>query len=79
MITGRNEAIIVELKELFVLNGTFTFSGGSPIIRFLTITKNGASSRLQFHNCCNKCLSRGKWNRHAVALSDNFYRHMPFF
>ena len=22
-ITGRNEAIIVELKELFVLNGTF--------------------------------------------------------
>ena len=29
-ITGRNEAIIVELKELFVLNGTFiTCSGGS--------------------------------------------------
>ena len=28
-ITGRNENIIVELKELFVLNGTFiTFSGG---------------------------------------------------
>ena len=29
-ITGRYEAIIVELKELFVLNGTFiTCSGGS--------------------------------------------------
>ena len=29
-INGRNEAIIVELKELFVLNGTFiTCSGGS--------------------------------------------------
>ena len=29
-ITGRNEAIIVELKELFVLNGTFvTCFGGS--------------------------------------------------
>ena len=29
-ITGRNEAIIVELKELFVLNGTFiTRAGGS--------------------------------------------------
>ena len=29
-ITGRDEAIIVELKALFVLNGTFTiFSGGS--------------------------------------------------
>ena len=29
-ITGRNEAIIVELKTQFVLNGTFiTFSGGS--------------------------------------------------
>ena len=29
-ITGRNEAIIVELNELFVLNGTFiTCSGGS--------------------------------------------------
>ena len=28
-ITGRNEAIIVEWKALFVLNGTFiTFSGG---------------------------------------------------
>ena len=27
---GRNKSIIVELKELFVLNGTFiTFSGGS--------------------------------------------------
>ena len=30
IMTGRNEAIIVELKELFVLNGTFiTCSGGS--------------------------------------------------
>ena len=30
IITGRNEAIIVKLKELFVLNGTFiTCSGGS--------------------------------------------------
>ena len=29
-ITGRNEAIIVEFKKLFVLNGFFiTFSGGS--------------------------------------------------
>ena len=29
-ITGRNEAIILELKELFDLNGTFiTCSGGS--------------------------------------------------
>ena len=28
--TGRNEAIIVELKELFVMNGTIiTCSGGS--------------------------------------------------
>ena len=28
-ITGRNEAIIIELKALFVWNGTFiTFSGG---------------------------------------------------
>ena len=28
-VTGRNEAIIVELKELFVLNTTFiTYSGG---------------------------------------------------
>ena len=44
-ITGRNGAIIVEFKKLFVLNGTFiTFSGGSIII-FLAITKNGASSR----------------------------------
>ena len=26
-----------------------------PIIRFFTIMKNGASSRLQFQNLCNKC------------------------
>ena len=28
-ITGRSEAIIVELKELFVLNGTFTVEQAS--------------------------------------------------
>ena len=43
-----NEATIVVLKALFVLNGTFiTFSGGSHHqIRFLAFTKNGASSLL---------------------------------
>ena len=25
----------------------------------------------------NAC--RGKWNRHYVALSDNFFTHVPFF
>ena len=47
-ITGRIEAIIVKLKELFVLNGTFITCDlfEVPIIRFLAITKNDASSRL---------------------------------
>ena len=45
-ITCRNEAIIVELKAFFVLNGTLSPFLGVPIIGFLTITKNGASSRL---------------------------------
>ena len=45
-ITGRNEAIMVELKKLFVLNDTFITCSGVPIIRFLAITKNDASSRL---------------------------------
>ena len=31
-ITGRNEDIIVELKELFVLNGTFITCSGVPEI-----------------------------------------------
>ena len=38
-ITGRNEAIIVELKALFLLNGTLSPFLGVPIIRFLAITK----------------------------------------
>ena len=45
-ITCRNEAIIVELKAFFVLNGTLSPFLGVPIIGFLTITKNDASSRL---------------------------------
>ena len=51
-ITSGNETITVEIKPLpvFVLNGTFiTFCGGGgddcPIIRFLAITNNAASSR----------------------------------
>ena len=46
-MTGRNEAIVVELKALIVLNDTFLSPfPGVHIIRFLAITKNGASSRL---------------------------------
>ena len=40
-ITGKNEAIIVELKALFVLNDTFYLV--VPIIRLLAITKHDAS------------------------------------
>ena len=40
------EAIIVELKVLFVLNGTLSPFVGVPIVRFLVITKNDASSLL---------------------------------
>ena len=42
-ITDRDEAIIVEIIELVVLNGIIP---GVLIIRFLAITKNDASSRL---------------------------------
>ena len=50
-ITGRNEAVIVEFKVLFVLNGTFiTFEAflGVPIIRFLAIMKNGPALAFYF-------------------------------
>ena len=51
-ITGRNEAIIVELKELFVLNGTFITCSGVPIIRFLANTKNAVSPFDIFLHMC---------------------------
>ena len=39
-ITGRNKAIIVELKELFVSNGSFiTFNVGSHYYIFLNYEK----------------------------------------
>ena len=42
-ITDRNEAIIVELKELFVLNGPFiTCSGGSHQWRIQNVQEEGA-------------------------------------
>ena len=44
-INDRNEAIIVEIKILFVLNELLPFQG-VPIIRLLAIVKNGANSRL---------------------------------
>ena len=44
-ITDRNEAIIIELKQFFVLNGIFIPFPGVPIIRFLAIKNNAAIFR----------------------------------
>ena len=57
-ITCRNEAITVELKSFFVLNGALSPFPGVPIIVFLTITKNGVSSRLNFINVATNACKR---------------------
>ena len=45
---------------------------GVPIIRFLAITKNDTA--LAFNSVIVATIAwRGKWSRHAVALSDNFF------
>ena len=44
--------------------------GFVPIIRFLAITKNGATFNVIIVVTNDW---RGKWNRHAVDPSDNFY------
>ena len=45
-ITGRDEAIIVELKSYLFWIALLSPVLGVPIIRFLAIMKNDASSRL---------------------------------
>ena len=77
-ITGGNEAIIGELKALFVLYCTFITFPGVPIIRFLAITKNGASSAFNSIFVATND-RRGKCNRHAVAPSDIFFTQVPLF
>ena len=46
---------------------------GVPIIGFIAITKNGASSRLYSIIVAMLSAWRGKWNKHAVAPFDNFF------
>ena len=71
--TGWNEAIIVELKALFVLNGTFiTFSGGFPSLDLSQLRKTMPALAFNFLIAATYAW-RGKWNRHAVALFDNFF------
>ena len=69
--TGRNKAIIVELKELFVLKTTFNTFSGNSTIRFLAITKNGASSLLWsiFSLSCHDVGSYEK--KVSIILLDN--------
>ena len=65
------------LSYLFWMTNLSPFLG-VPIITFLTITKNDASSRPNIMIAATNAW-RGKWNRHAAAPSDNFFTHVPFF
>ena len=74
-ITGRNKAIIVEFKELFVLNDTFSFitcSGVFPSLDFSQLRKMMPTLAFSFMIAATTALI-GKGNRHAVAPSDNFF------
>ena len=67
-ITGGNKAITVELKVLFVLNGTFItfYKKMRPALAFNSI--------IIATNAC-----RGMWYRHDVSLSDNFFYTRAIF
>ena len=77
-ITGSNEAIIVELKELFLLNGPFiTFSGGVFLLNFAQLRKMVPG--LAFNSVIVATSAWwGNWNRHAVAPSDYCFTQVPF-
>ena len=78
-ITGKNEAIIVELKELglfFVEWHFYHLFWGLPSLDFSQLQKMMPALAFNFMIAATNAW-RGKWNRHAVA-SDNFFTHVPF-
>ena len=78
-ITGRNEAIIVELKEFFCFEWHFYhLFWGFPSLDLLQLRKIMPALALNFMIAATNTW-RGKWNRHAVAPSDNFFTHCHFY
>ena len=74
-ITGKNEAIIVELKELglfFVEWHFYHLFWGLPSLDFSQLQKMMPALAFNFMIAATNAW-RGKWNRHAVASDKFFY------
>ena len=77
-ITGRNEAIIVELKVFCFEWHFYHLFRGFPSLDFSQLWKMVPA--LAFNPVFVATSAWwGKWNRHAVAPSDNFFTHTCSF
>ena len=78
--TGRNEAIIVfKIKRVICFEWHFyhLFWGFSSL-DFSQLRKMMPVLAFNFIIAATNA-RRGKWNRHAMAPSDNFFTQVPFF
>ena len=76
-ITGKNEAIIVQLKKVIFFEWHFYhLFRGFPSLDFSQLWKMVLA--LAFNSIIVATSAwRGKWNRHVVVPSDKFFTQMP--